>query len=98
LIRLVVAGTQQEFLGWVASLDPSLRSLTHRPIWDRHRLLGINVYDVESFDRVGSYWTNPVWGSDEYRDFMADGLRLRMEWAVEWTQEWRLSSERRRSS
>ncbi len=97
LIRLVVAGTHQEFLEWVASLDPSLRSLTHRPIY-RHGLRGINAFDVEAFDWVGQYWLNPVWGSDEYREFMADGLRLQMEWAVGWTEDWWRSRERRRSS
>lgn len=88
MTRLVVAGTHAQFLAWVAQLEPSLASLTHRPIWDRRHLLAINVYDVESFDLVGTYGTNPVWGSDEYREFMADGLRLGMTWAREWPIDW----------
>jgi hypothetical protein len=80
--RLVMAGTHQEFLGWLASGGRSVAE--YRPVRGDNDLAGIRVREVASFDQVGTYWTNPVWGSERYKQFMAEGVAYDMHWASPW--------------
>lgn len=58
-------------------------------------LNGIAVEDVSSFVWVGTYWNNPVWGSDEYHWFMAAAMEFHLSWAMDWIDDFQLAQQRR---
>lgn len=82
IIRLVLAGTHQEFMTWLAEGGRS--PAEYRPVRTENDLRGYRVHDVTSFDQVGTYWTNQVWGSEVYKHFMAEGVSYDMHWASPW--------------
>lgn len=81
-LRLVLAGTHQEFLGWLADGGRSVAE--YRPVRSEDDLAALRVNDVFSFDQVGTYWNNRVWGSERYKRFMDEGVAFGMVWASSW--------------
>lgn len=80
--RLVLAGTHQQFLGWLAEGGRS--PAEYQPVREECHVRGLRVREVISFDQVGTYWANPVWGSEPYKQFMAEGVAYEMAWASPW--------------
>lgn len=81
-LRLVLAGTHQQFMTWLAEGGRSPAEF--KPVRSEQDLLIVGVREVASFDQVGTYWTNQVWGSEEYKRFMAEGVSYDMHWASPW--------------
>lgn len=82
MARLVLAGTHQEFLDWLARGGRS--PAEYRAVRSDSDLQGVRVREVASFDQVGTYWTNQVWGSEPYKQFMAEGVSYDLHWASPW--------------
>jgi len=60
-----------------------------------NHLRGIDARNVDSFHQVGTYWNNPMWGSDHYRFLMEDGLVQGKVWAMEWDLDFRKAEAQR---
>jgi hypothetical protein len=86
--HLVLAGSHSEYLRWLSTRPVQHSRTPFRSIHAPSALYVIPPHDVDSFHRVGSYWTNPVFGSEEYREFMAAGVRLGAAWALPWPDDW----------
>lgn len=80
--RLVLAGDHQQYLTWLHEGGRSPADFT--PVARSERLQSIRAMEVLSFDQVGTYWNNPVWGSQPYNALMLDGLSWDMHWAQPW--------------
>lgn len=81
-IHLVLAGTHDEYLGWLARND--LNPGDYRHLYREQHLLGLHATDVISFDQVGTYWRNPLWGTNHYRGLMDTARSLDLHWALPW--------------
>lgn len=86
-VRLVLAGNHEQYMHRAAELQ-SAGGGPVRPVREEHHLRGYDVREVTSFDLVGDYWDNPVWGSTAYQVFMAEGLHFDMPWAHPWPADW----------
>jgi hypothetical protein len=81
-VRLVLPGDHHEYLNWLARHD--LNPGDYRPLYREHHMLGLRASDVVSFDQVGTYWRNPLWGTNHYRGLMDTALSLDLHWAMPW--------------
>lgn len=95
---LVLAGNHHQFMGWLEMVyakraragDPP--RFTDRP----EHLLGIRAEDVDAFHQVGTYWQNPLWGTEPYHEIHRDGMEAGKAWAMRWDLDWRKAERLRK--
>ena len=89
-VVLVLAGNHAQFLGWMRNVYGSRGrpGSAPRSINSPEHFWGIHAEDVGAFHQVGTYWDNPVWGSDEYAQFMRMGCALGKAWAMSHAEDW----------
>lgn len=96
--HLVLPGTHAEFAQYLRKVygpGGGAGQPAARPLMRTADLNGIAVEDVSSFVWVGTYWNNPVWGSDEYHWFMATAMEFSLPWAMDWIDDFQLAQQRR---
>lgn len=96
--HLVLPGNHSQFAQYLRRVYGSGGGIGQppaRPLLLKEHLRGIAVQDVTTFIMVGTYWDNPVWGSDEYHWFMAEAMEYGMPWAMAWPEDFNLAQERR---
>lgn len=88
----VLAGSYNEFWEWykTSELGPTPKFVLHSGMLrDTDPLL------VSEFIRIGTYWENPVWGSEAYIEFMEgareDGRPWAKDWA--WPEDWHRANQ-----
>jgi hypothetical protein len=97
-VNLVLAGNYQQYLGWLRNVYGSFRTgtgLLPKYVAREEHLLGIRAADVGAFHQVGTYWENPVWGSETYHMLMEEGLIEGKAWAMPWDLDWTKSCQMR---
>jgi hypothetical protein len=97
VVNLVLAGNYQQYLGWMRNVYGRPFTFISVPKFigrDEH-LLGIHAADVGAFHQVGTYWENPVWGSETYHMLMEEGVIQGKAWAMPWDLDWTKSCQMR---
>lgn len=98
MTHLVLPGTHGEFAQYLRKVygpGGGAGRPPARPLMKREDFFGLAVEDVERFVWVGTYWNNPVWGSEEYHWFMAAALEFAMPWAITWVDDYAQAQQRR---
>lgn len=86
---LVLPGDYKQFNIWMADYYcKHISTYVPVPIIESADLRGIDPTQVDHFEQIGTYWTNPAWGSSTYNDFMAWGMDLGKSWAMTWETDW----------
>jgi hypothetical protein len=90
-IVLVLAGDYQQYLGWMRMVyGPKAAAMKSAPryVGKVEDLYGLRADGVVVFHQIGTYWDNPVWGSEPYRLLMEEGEIEGRPWAMSWTTDW----------
>lgn len=91
-MKLALAGSHQEFLEWLATTGRAPGD--YRPVREQ-TLWALHAVEVDELHLVGRYWLNPVWGSDDYRRLMNDGVARGSPWAAAWPLDWVVAEQLR---
>lgn len=87
---LVLAGNHAQYMGWLSNVYGAGGRVGGAPRHLNHlgKLWGVRADDVDALHQVGTYWENPVWGSDLYADLMRQGCELGKAWAMTPETDW----------
>lgn len=92
-LTLVLAGNHRQFLGWVHNVYGRRGSSPGLPppryVSKPEDLWLIPVEDVDNLHQVGTYWENPLWGSEDYSTYMGLGVAEGKHWAMTPQDDWR---------
>lgn len=85
-VTLVIAGNHQQFVEWSRLVYGERGawpgSLPPREMSKVEDFWGFHAEEVGFLHLIGTYWENPVWGSEPYRTLMDWGLTEAKPWAM----------------